>query len=414
MSRIGLLAAAALLTILCAQPAAGAPLALAYVQGGSATDGGTGGDHGNAWLFSRAGVCYALLPRHVLADPQLQRDDRYASLAIVRPGRTGLTAQADRCAVFKGADLTLMRVSGVESLGECGAPLLGLPGIDAVLAREPALMLAMSDEHGQVQNIPLLLRAIAAPARDPGARGAEETDFFWVIPRDAGFKLTGGMSGGLVLDGEDVLGMLISVPTAEARSARDGAQVLRIDRASLLLTRYFQSPASVAEVDQPGCNERTPASPAASPAATAGTATRPGNRAAASCGAQTQEWSAPPLSAAYRPENLVGAGGELGLWRAASAEDVTVDVHLCGTRPVSEVVIDSSRCDTSDNRGASVEVLRRAGPQAGYTSLGYTAMDGPGRHVVDAGGDPRLASDLRLRFVVAAQTTVCSGPLEVR
>jgi len=86
------------------------------------------------------------------------------------------------------------------------------------------MSLSVAGERGQYQNIPMMLRA----------GGAQSPDTFAVEAKSASVKLTGGMSGGLIYIGNNLVGMLLSVPTDASRANREGSMVLRIDHVATL------------------------------------------------------------------------------------------------------------------------------------------------------------------------------------
>ncbi len=399
-------------TVLCAAavPTQSAELTMAYVQGKAPGERFALGDHGNAWLFHRGGQCYALLPRHVLVDPAVHRDYRYAELKLARPGQPMSPALADRCAVFKSMDLALMRVSGIEALADCGDELVGAPSIDAELSRDVPITLAIATEFGQLQSIPMRLRSV----------GGSEANIFHVLTQDPGFELTGGMSGGLfIADDGTLMGMLLNVSGSAERASRADARALRFDDMAATLARYFADPASVATVDQPSCDAPQSAQTVSAAEGITLPATPPAhaaaNRADMACGAAVIGWSASPLGPEFRPENLVGREGAKATWRASANGEATVDLQLCPApgNTVSEVRIDHSGCESGDDRGAQVEVLVGQGPEEGFTSLGYGALEGASELEVKS-GVPMLGRQLRLRFVVSGNQTLCAGPLQVR
>lgn len=386
-------------------------LSLAFIEGESTQSHATSEEHGNAWLFNRGGTCFALTPAHVLKDTEHNREYRYARVLIVRPGRTAIEAQADRCAVLKDQDLAIVKVTGVGSIAECGQPWIGQANIDSLLGVNNDMSLSVAGEWGQYQNIPMILRA----------GGAQNPDTFAIEAKSTSLKLTGGMSGGLVYVGNSLVGMLLSVPTDASRASREGSMVLRIDRISTMLTRYFDSAASVADVDAPSCEAVS--HDGRGPPSTGRTLNGPGetelrglpNRADESCGALVTGWNVPATRADSRPENLLGRGGGSAMWRATATDgEARVDLRLCGTptSTVSKVIVDTSGCEGSDDVNASVEALVRSDPQAAYSSLGYGKLSQLGRLEIST-GSPMLARELRLRFLTSGKGNLCAGALQV-
>jgi hypothetical protein len=207
---------------LIAEPSQADSLAPAFLEGGSAQSAITG----------RARKCLAVQSRrHVFcsdSSPCSQGCGARSRLSLMSwlfvPGRTAGEAEADRCAVFKGEDIAIVGVTGVGNLAECGQPLIGIANIDSFLGLSNDMSLSVAGERGQYQNIPMMLRA----------GGAQSPDTFAVEAKSASVKLTGGMSGGLIYIGNNLVGMLLSVPTDVSRANREGSMVLRIDHVATL------------------------------------------------------------------------------------------------------------------------------------------------------------------------------------
>ena len=79
----------------------------------------TNGNEGQAFLFTRAGQCYALLPEHVLNGADYAKLTVAPVLAALSPR----SAQADRCYTWTKDDLALTKVSGLTR-EEC-RPIIG-------------------------------------------------------------------------------------------------------------------------------------------------------------------------------------------------------------------------------------------------------------------------------------------------
>jgi len=378
---------------------------LAYVRSASSRSDEAQGHHGSAWLFHRGGVCYAATPRHLfIGEKGTHRDDRYARVVVVRPGRSSIEAQGDRCAVFRDHDLALVRVSGVADLADCGSVLIGQSSVDPLLAVAAEASLRTATESGSFVRRALGVRS--ARVNDP--------DHFWVSPSAERDELTRTMSGGHVTIQDRLAGFLLGV--SDEHPTQGMAKVLRSDRVSVLLTRLFGD-SSQASVDSPPCLRPTPDGPATAAALrTAATGNHVGaNRAARDCGASVRAWSSPPISPAFRPDHLVGVAEASGRWRAQAAEEVTVDVRLCGpiSSPISRLRFVTSGCPSEDNASTDVEVIVLGPSLTPVTSLGYARV--PASGVVEIGGAPVLGRDLRLRFITRSQGSgpVCAGPLFV-
>jgi hypothetical protein len=344
-----------------------------------------------------------------MRDSSSNRDYHFARVVIVRPGRPSNEAQADRCAIFRHEDLAILHVSGFGDLANCGQPFVGQANIDSLLGVSNDVSLAVANESGQHQNIPLVLRAV----------GAQTVDVFFVEPKSDAVRLTGGMSGGLVFVGDNLAGMLLSIPTDDTRTGRDGATVLRIDRLATLVTRYFDSPASFTEVDTPGCQALTANTPSPTylPGGTGGqsASSKIGNLALEACGAQVTGWSVPTLRAEYRPDNLLGRGGPNGQWQAFSDGDADVDIQLCPSKlsTISSVRVSTTGCAPGANVDATVEVLVRAGRDTNYSSLGYARLSVNGDTTISS-GSPMVGAQVRLRFQTPQKGTLCVGPLQIK
>lgn len=364
---------------------------IAYLDAGSA--------YGTAWLFNRGGVCYAATPGHVLIDTLRQRDVSYARIVVVRPGQSSQSAQADRCAVFPGHDLALMRVSGIPDLADCGQVLVGQAKIDPLLAGATEASLLTASSTGSAVLSTLSIRSVRT--NDP--------DHFWVAAAAARDRLAAGMSGGWVTIRGSPAGILLAVKGDETENP-GAAKVFRIDRAVLLLTQLFNN-SSIAALDNQTCLRPVVDHPTAESSPPPG---REKNQAEHGCGAFVSAWSASPLTEAFRPDNLVGLGGSSGIWRVGRYSEVTVDVQLCGNeaKPISRLRLDASSCPPDDNEGYDVEIVALSSSFAPIASLGFSKL--PQSSAVEISrGSPILARALRLRFVARRQgiANICAGPL---
>ncbi len=426
MSTVGLLlrplkrcAAASMLfgVLVVVLPAGGGVSAqeLAYLRSLPSPGSAGGGAQGNAWLFRRGGECFALTPKHVLINAAQGRDDHYAQIVVVRPGREPVRAQADRCALFGDEDLALMRVSGVADIADCGHVMTGVPNLDSLLETTSGASLLTATESGRFERSTLEIRAATA----------KDSEHFWVAPVAGRDRLTEGMSGGLVTIQDQLGGFLLAVGTASDGPTAGMARVFRADRAAVLVTRAFEG-AGAAVNAQGNCTTFTPPAPmAATAASTAGVAgvagkvagsRAPANRAAAECGTVVAGWSASALSQNDRPENLAGAAGADGRWRAAAVGEITVDLRLCPVQEatVSRVAFSTVGCGAGDNGGLDVEVLVRAQSTAQFVSLGFGAVPQDARAEFSTGA-PLIGREIRLRFVPrgSGPHTVCLGGLSV-
>ncbi len=385
--------------MICLIMASGADAqAVAYVESLRAPNVSEAVVQGNAWLFHRGQQCYAATPRHVLVSPAEGRDDRFARIVVVRAGRTPVEAEGQRCAVFKTEDLAVLRVAGVENLADCGGVFAGVADVDPLLAQSQGASLVTAAASGRFERSDLGIRAVTAS--DPG--------HFWVAPEADRDRLTEGMSGGLVMIQDQIAGFLLSVGSDQGGPSAGMARVLRADRAAVLLTRLLDGTASTSEVEG-SCSTAV---------AVHGAGPESGlNRASAQCGASVVGWSAPSASAATRPENLLGANGPDGRWRATATGELSIDVRLCSTpQPrISQVTLSSTGCQPGDDDAMDVEALVRGDSEGSYSSLGYGAVPRSGTLTIGT-GDPLIGRELRLRFVPrdGAKHAVCAGQLTVR
>lgn len=377
---------------------------LAFVRGTAQARGIEAGAQGNAWLFNRGGQCFAATPKHVLINSLQGRDDHYARMVVVRPGRSAIEAEGDRCAVFKTLDLALLRVSGVADMADCGHVLAGVPSIDSLLERTAQSSLLTAIESGRFERSTLEIRSAAA----------SDTYHFWVASANDRDRLTEGMSGGLVSIQNQLAGFLLAVDTSSVGPMAGMARVLRADRAATLVARVLDT--SGASDDAEGSCVTPGSWPAAAPAAAGVTVGLRAGRASPACGATIASWSAPPLSEATRPDNLLGAGGDRGRWRATVTSELTVDLRLCPSSRnlISRIRLDTSECAAGDNSALDVEVLVRTDSSGVYATLGYGTV--PISGTADVGSaSPLFGREMRIRLVPrhGVHQSACLGPLSV-
>jgi hypothetical protein len=375
---------------------------LAYVRSQAEVGTVRSGAQGNAWLFSRGNECFAALPKHVLIDPATGRNDRYARVVVVRPGREPREAQGDRCAVWPDKDLALLHVSGVPDLHDCGRVLSGVANIDLLLGATTQVSLETATDSGRLERSTLEIRSAG---KDP--------DHFWVAPSTDRDRLGEGMSGGLVTVHDELAGFLLAVGIAADGPMAGMARVLRADRAALLIARALDRTGEMAGGENTcvstARHERMSDEGHASGAPDL-------NRASASCGANVVGWGSPPVSPSVRPENLVGTAGPAGHWRTLTTVETTVDVRLCPTPSTVTIIrFDTSGCDPGDNLDLEFEVAIRVAPNSASTTLGYGRLRSGGDTEVTS-GEALVADQVRLRFVAHGNSrhVLCLAPLIVR
>lgn len=331
------------------------------------------GAQGQAYLFHRGGMCYALTPRHVLKDSQ--RDETYARLIVARPGRSPLSAQADRCAYLPDADLALMRVSGLDPGTECGGLFAGQGGIDQTLSSALDGALVTATESGSVERRSMRLSSTRV----------NDTSHFWVSPTASADEPVSGMSGGIISFQGRAAGFLLAGNVAGNRY-EDNWRVLRIDTATLLAGQIFEGRGG-AVIDSARC-----LSSGSQPDASVVAPGMAKEFASAACGAEIIAFSSPPVSNADRPENLIDSDG-MSVWRAG--DEASVDVRLCGqkARPVHAVTLHASPgCEPTT--GVVAEVFVRGHPRGPWTSLGIAGQSADGSITVSSTA-PLNAHDIR-------------------
>jgi hypothetical protein len=248
-----------LATLTSPSPAADTRPTQAYIRAG---------EHGQALLLSRLGECYAITPRHVIGS------DLFATLVGGESGKP--QGDADLLQTF-GYDLSILHVTGALAT-QCGGSLTDVPVLDSLLSGSSAANVASVNEDGSIsrRNVTLV---------DVGL-------LYLRLRPDAGDELFKGLSGSLVLAGDNPVGILMSVDpeTGEGRA-------LRYDRAIETLRPFFGLPGGTAAATQ---EKTVPQS--------------------ASTGMQATvvSWSSPPIGAEFRAANLIDTGDNNSIWYAVA------------------------------------------------------------------------------------------------
>jgi hypothetical protein len=389
---------------------------IVFLRSASDTQNEAKGDRGQGWLFRHAGKCFVSLPKHILIDPKFGRNDRYAQIVVPQSsGRKPIKADADRCAVFRDIDLALMRVSGIADLADCGRMFTSAPNIDKQLSDASDASLVRADEGGTTERRDLKIRALVGG----------DANHFIVTPVSHSNRLTTSMSGGHVKIADYLIGFLLDVSSAETGPDSGTATILRIDSAALHIGRIFDKPdqfdsVTIDDIDCFGSQTKKLVSSTA-PEKLEKQVFDTKNRASSICGAQVTAWSTASLSSAFRPENLVGKGGEPGRWRAKMmGDETTVDIQLCGdeTSTISKITIDTSACESEDNKGFDIEAILMNQAGSPISSLGASLQVRNGFPITigGRGSAPLIGGALRLRFPLRSKiksAVVCLGPLQV-
>jgi hypothetical protein len=253
------LASLILLTILTSpSQAADTRPAQAYIRAG---------EHGQALLLSRLGECYAVTPKHVIGS------DLFATLVGGEAGKP--QGDADLLQTF-GYDLSILRVTGALAT-QCGGSLTDVPALDSLLSGSSAANVASVNEDGSIsrRNVTLV---------DVGL-------LYLQLRPDAGDELFKGLSGSLVLVGDNPVGILMSVDPETG-----AGRALRYDRAIETLRPFFGLPGGTAATQ-----DETVVEPA-------GTGVQ----------ATVVSWSSPPLGAEYRAANIIDSRNRNSVWYAVA------------------------------------------------------------------------------------------------
>jgi hypothetical protein len=274
------------------------------------------GEHGQALLLSRLGACYAVTPAHVMGD------DLFATL--VGASLAAPQGDADLLQAF-GYDLALLRTTGAIT-AQCGGRLRDIPQLDSVLARASTGVVSSVNPDGSVTRRNVTIN-------DVGLVNVR------LRPRNESDQLFKGLSGSLVLAGEQPIGILMRVDPESGEGT-----ALRYDRALETLRPFFAAPGATAAKPE-----------AAAPSAS-------GHEAGLA--AEVASWSSPPLDAAHRAANLVDASDEPTVWLArADAFPIEIVIALPGERAhaVNAVRLVGEGVDPADRLPKDFEVLVRGG-----------------------------------------------------
>lgn len=168
------------------------------------------GEIGQAILRSRADRCYAVTPRHVLADE--------TAASLTAPGRRLGDADLLRRVPAAPEDVMLLSVRAIPT-DLCPA-FEGALFLDTLLRTRAAAVMRLVRPDGSYERLPLSVQAV-------------DVETFEVRPEE-GTMLAQGMSGGTILVGDQPAGMLVDV--------EDGGKLgraARLDRVFERLAPYL-------------------------------------------------------------------------------------------------------------------------------------------------------------------------------
>ena len=307
------------------------------------------GEHGQALLLSRLGACYAVTPAHVMGG------DLFATLIGASP--TAPQGDADLLQKF-GYDLALLRTTG-SATEQCGGQIRDVPQLDSLLSRATSGVVSSVNTDGSVTRRSVTIN-------DVGLVNVR------LRPRSEGDQLFKGLSGSLVLTGEQPIGILMTVDPDTGEGV-----ALRYDRALETLRPFFAAPGTAANQQD-----------APKPAATG----RP-----AGIGAAVTSWSSPPIDGAHRIANLVDTSDEPTVWLArANQFPIEIVIALEGEKShaVNAVRLVGEGVDPADRLPKDFEVLVKGG--GGWVSVGsYTYFKNDADQLVQFA--PARAREIMLR-----------------
>ena len=326
------------------------------------------GEHGQALLLSRLGACYAVTPAHVMGG------DLFATL--VGASLAATQGDADLLQEF-GYDLALLRTTGSVS-DHCGGQLSDVPQLDSVLSRASSGIVSSVNADGSVTRRNVTIN-------DVGLVNVR------LRPSSEGDQLFKGLSGSLVLAGEQPIGILMTVEPDTGEGV-----ALRYDRALETLRPFFAAP---------GTTEIQHDLPKASAT---------GQRAGLA--AEVASWNSPPIDGAHRTANLVDVSDEPTVWLARAGQfPIEIVIALAGemSHAVDAVRLVGEGVDPADRLPKDFELLVKGG--GGWISVGsYTYFKNDADQLVQFA--PVRAREIMLRVYSnwGDPTAVGLSGLEIR
>ena len=307
------LLSAGLLFAVAASPALGRPAAIAANEG----------EIGQVFLTQNNGVCYALMPDHVVRRPGF---DIVAGLPE-QLGRGTKTSLAFPESGGVGMDLALASVTGALTR-DCGPAWRDLPrDLGRVLQQNGVGELVRVQRNGVMERTAVRLRRVFY----------EHVEIEPTSDAPKG-RIAKGTSGSVLMVNGIPAGLAVTT------AGDDGARVLRMDAIVNRLDRFVndRNPVDLAKVAPAGSSDLKAPPP-------------PGHRF------EITEWSALPAEPQYAAKNLEGGASALPYIAQAGSEPVTLQLAFTGSEAK---VVRSIRIVSQADDAQSDEALQTTMPKA--------------------------------------------------
>lgn len=287
---------------------------------------------GQGFLVASGGLCYAIMPRHLLLRP----DGLVAGRAVLVPeGSQGRRVGARLYAEFP-FDAVLLETEGTPP-GGCGPSIHAWrPDVREALQRSGTVALRTISADGGVRTLPLTIEATSFT----GIR---------VAPAGKGY-IQQTMSGSLIVKGDDAMAMLLNADGDYSGSGMNIDQILASARVMLGA--------------QPAARRNSPILD------TSGNAL-----SLAAAGARLIISSAAPVDPKSGAAMLLGAPDEAGRFRAVAPHGASLEFDLAGekARPVGCIRFDFAGVPPKE-RPRSVSISLSASDKGAYLPSGKIAI----------------------------------------
>ena len=280
--------------------------------------------HGSGIFFHTQDGCWVLTPNHVVEKVDVVK------VKAVRPGGYDYSI-ADICLRSNRYDLALLRLTNPPKLSQCGELFTGAEGSAPLLNRSSVGTVLWVDPSGGIQS-------------DKSVSIRQETadgHYFYFSTHDG---LIEGMSGGIIVEDTQPVGILLNAADEECRGSPCGKAL-----------KLASAQGDVEGDLLPTVRNSDRLAPVCLPRRHSLASSEGNNLASTSCGASLEIPDAEP-DISHRPDVLIAPLSTGGYWRGRSMGEktpaaalpsmpiITINLDLCGSkaRDISEIILDTT------------------------------------------------------------------------